>query len=112
MTGTTEVLLDPRAWPASIWAALLLGVATIAVQVFWRPSLPKNAPKWWRDADWPVVGALQFYSNRKSFFERAIAGAPNGVFSFYVGKKHIVGLSGAMGRKALFEEKELNFGAG
>ena len=112
MSATTEVLLDPRAWPMSIWVALLLGLATIALQVFWRPTLPKNAPKWWKDADWPIVGALQFYSNRKIFIEKAIENAPNGIFSFYVGKKHIVGLSGPVGRKTLFENKDLNFSVG
>ncbi|KAK7741914.1 hypothetical protein SLS62_010891 [Diatrype stigma] len=113
MAAITELLLrPPSAWPASVWAVLLAGLATLAVQVFWRPSIPKNAPKWFREGDWPIAGALRFYSARSDFFRNAMKHSPTGNFSFYIGKKQVVGLSGPEGRKVFFENRELGFSEG
>lgn len=113
MAAITELLLrPPSAWPASLWAVLLAGLATLVVQALRRPSMPKNAPKWWREGDWPIAGALRFYSARSDFFRSAMKHSPTGNFSFYVGKKQIVGLSGPEGRKVFFENRDLGFTEG
>lgn len=40
------------------------------------------------------------------------AKSPTGIFSFFVGKKHVVSVSGEVGRKTFYESKDLNLSAG
>ncbi|RYO88763.1 hypothetical protein DL766_005187 [Monosporascus sp. MC13-8B] len=112
MATVAEALLIPQKWPASVWVLLLTGLATLAVQVFWRPALPKNAPKWWKGGDWPVLGALRFYSQRADFYREAISHSPSGNFSFYMGKKHLIGLSGPEARRTFYDSRELSLNEG
>ena len=81
--------------------------------LFYRPRIPENAPKAWGAYDWPVVGsALKFYSKRRDMVVEGQATSKNGNFSFFIGKKHVVSLSGLAGRKTFFESPALNFPAG
>lgn len=112
MATITETLLNLEAWPASVWVVLLTGLATLATQLFRRPSLPKNAPGWWKGEDWPIAGALRFYSARRDYFRNAVKHSSTGNFSFYIGKKQIVGLSGPEGRKTFFDSRDLSFTEG
>jgi sterol 14-demethylase len=98
--------------------ALYLAVASLAAFavfqfVLARPPLPKNAPKAWSACDWPIVGsALAFYSRRRDMVMAGLAASPTGNFSFYIGNKHVVVLSGPGGRKTFYENRTLNFSAG
>ncbi|KAI1126849.1 cytochrome P450 6A1 [Nemania abortiva] len=106
----STALLQPQEWTATVWVLLLTTAATLLSRVFWRPALPKNAPKWYRKGDWPIVGALAFYYGRRADFVReALQASKTGNFSFYIGKKQLIGVSGAEGRKLFFESKDLNF---
>ncbi|CAJ2511398.1 Uu.00g070230.m01.CDS01 [Anthostomella pinea] len=110
---TTDYILDtglhPQRWHSSIWILLLTTLATVFFQVFRRSTLPSNAPKWFKNGDWPVMGTLRFYKTRGDWFIDALRSSPTGNFSFYVGKKQVVGLSGPEGRKTFFESRDLNF---
>jgi len=65
---------------------------------------------WYKKGDWPIVGTPDFYyGKRADFFRDALKESKTGNFSFYVGKKQIIGTSGAQGRKLFFESKDLNF---
>ncbi|KAH9996992.1 cytochrome P450 6A1 [Xylariaceae sp. FL0662B] len=112
MTAVVETIFNPPSWPSSIWVLLLSSLVLLLFRVFRRPSLPANAPKWWKTGDWPILGALRFYKDRRDFYTEAVRDSPTGSFSFYVGKKQIVGLSGPEGRKFFFESRDLNFSAG
>ncbi|GAP93132.1 putative cytochrome p450 6a1 [Rosellinia necatrix] len=110
MDAALSVALRPREWSATAWVLLLTTAASIFYRVFWRPALPKNAPKWYKKGDWPIVGALEFYYGRRADFTReALQASKTGNFSFYIGKKQMIGISGAEGRKLFFESKDLNF---
>lgn len=89
----------------------LLGIA--AAYLYLRPALvqPKGAPPLIKE-DWPIVGTLRFFIARWDFFREGIAHSVSGQFSFHVGSKHVIGLSGDEARKAFFESKELSFNAG
>jgi cytochrome P450 len=112
MEMVMERLRDPQSWPASVWVLLLTGAVTTFFQVFYRPSLHKKAPSWWKSNDWPIVGAVKFYTARNDYFREAMAHSATGDFSFMVGKKHIVGMSSPEGRKTFFDSRQLNFTEG
>ncbi|KAI1179586.1 cytochrome P450 6A1 [Nemania sp. FL0916] len=106
----STALLQPQGWPATAWILLLTAAATVFYRVFWRPALPSNAPMWYKKGDWPILGSLEFYYGRRAdFFRDAMRQSKTGNFSFYIGKKQLIGVSGPEGRKLVFESKELNF---
>ncbi|KAI0485527.1 cytochrome P450 6A1 [Xylaria cf. heliscus] len=106
----STALLQPQEWSATVWVLLLTTAATLLFRVFWRPAFPANAPKWYKKGDWPILGAIEFYYGRRADFTReALQASKTGNFSFYVGKKQMIGVSGIEGRKLFFESKDLNF---
>jgi hypothetical protein len=93
-------------------AVLSIAILTTAfIYTFQRPSLPKNAPPLVSEA-WPIIGSMQFFTERWDFFQRQIAHSPTGNFSFYAGDKPVIGLSGDESRRIFFESKHLGFAEG
>ena len=76
-----------------------------------RPSFPSRAPKL-ASQNYPIVGALGFFTERYTFCERASAQSPTGNYSFHLGKHRVIGVSGKDGRKAVFENRQLGFAEG
>ncbi|KAK3326234.1 cytochrome P450 6A1 [Apodospora peruviana] len=108
----TEHITNYQAWPAAVWILLLTTAVSLLALVFWRPSFPKNAPKFSKADDWPLVGALRFFSDRRNFLLYGTNQSQSGSFSFYLGKYRIVAVSGPEGRKAFFDSKELSMPEG
>ncbi|KAI1753783.1 cytochrome P450 6A1 [Xylaria castorea] len=110
MGATLSTAIQPQQWSATVWVLLLTTAATLFFRVFWRPAFPKNGPKWYKKGDWPILGALEFYYGRRAdFMKDALRASKTGNFSFYIGKKQLIGVSGEEGRKLFFESKDLNF---
>lgn len=99
-------------WPATIWVVVLTTIVGLLAQVVRRPSMPKNAPKLFKPADWPVVGALRFFTNRGAFLRHGSQSTESGNFSFYLGKHQVVNLASLEGRKVFFESKDLSMSEG
>ena len=76
-----------------------------------RPSFPSKAPKL-VSHNYPIVGALAFFTERWTFFQRASAHSPTGNFSFHLGKHPVVGVSEEESRKVFFDSKQLGFAEG
>jgi hypothetical protein len=79
--------------------------------LFKRPSLPNNAPPLVSES-WPIIGSMQFFTQRWDFFQRQMAHSPSGNFSFYAGDKIVVGLSGEESRRIFFDHKQLDLNQG
>lgn len=101
-------LNSPVLGVAFVFLALL---ATAYAFLFARPSLPKNAPPLVTEA-WPLIGSMQFFTQRWDFFQRQMAHSPNGNFSFWAGDKPVIGLSGDESRRIFFEHRHLGFSEG
>lgn len=86
---------------------LLFGIRIL----FSRVSFPPRAPKLVRQ-NYPIVGALSFFTERFTFCQRAAAESSTGNYSFYVGKHPVVGVSGEEGRKVFFENRQLGLAEG
>lgn len=71
---------------------------------------PKAPPR--VHEEWPVLGALRFFTARWDFYQHARSQAKSGNFSFFLGKHPVVGLTGDRGRKLFFESKGLGFAEG
>ncbi|KAK0636368.1 cytochrome P450 6A1 [Bombardia bombarda] len=94
------------------WILLLSGVVYGFVRLTSRPKWPKTAPKFLKTEDWPVLGALRFFSDRRNFVLHGTSQAESNNFSFYFGKHQLVGMGGQDARKAFFESKELSMSEG
>jgi len=98
----------------SPWLVIVtfLSIAVGVLSIFFHTaySLPEKAPTFIQG--WPIVGCLRFFTARWDFHKSAAASSPTGNFSYYVGTKPVVGLSGDQSRKFFFENRRLNFGAG
>lgn len=75
--------------------------------------LPLNSPKHWTEFNWPFVGsAIRFFRHRVDMVFEAQKSPTSGAFSILVGGKHVVVLTGDIGRKTFFETKDLNLPQG
>lgn len=103
-----------ESWPAqTVYVLLITFVITLlAGNIAWRPSLPKSAPQFLKIYDWPIVGAIQWFSNREKFLTHGSRATKTGNFSFYLGKLQVVSFSGLEARKTFFESRDLNMAEG
>lgn len=90
------------AWILTVTTLLLL-LARSTQQV----PFPKSAPQLIK-GNWPIVGALRFFTSRGPFLKEGASITKTGNFSFYCGKHRVVGLSGIDGRKTFYESKDLS----
>lgn len=101
--------LSGHRWSTS-FAVVVVSLLALFIKTTWQPAWPRGTPKLTRE--WPIVGALGFFTRRKTFFEEAVRQSPTTNFSTYVGKYQVVGLSGPEARKVFFENKDLGFNEG
>ncbi|KAM7203021.1 cytochrome P450 6A1 [Rhypophila sp. PSN 637] len=107
-----RLLTSHDEWPTTVWVLCLTTLIGFLVKLFWRPAFPKNAPKLWKPKDWPIVGALAFFTDRRNFLTHGSRTQKTGAFSFYLGKYQVVNISGREGRKAFFDSRELSMSEG
>lgn len=97
------------------WSILVvLGLCSLFVSyVIFSPrqSFSPHSPKQISD-QYPIFGALRFFSERWDFYRDAIAESKTGNFSFYLGKYGVIGFSGRQARKDFFESKILSLHEG
>jgi hypothetical protein len=98
-------------YSTTISFGILSIIVFVLLQLSWRPKFPKRAPKLVRE-NFPVLGALRFFTARWDFYRHGVSQSKTGNFSFYVGKNQIVGISGDKGRKLFFESKALGLAEG
>jgi hypothetical protein len=89
---------------------LLLGVIGLALLTH-RPARSAKTPPS-IDDDYPILGALRFWTARWEFFDRAQAQSPSGNFSFFIGHRPVVGIGTDAAKKIYFESKQLGFTEG
>ncbi|KAI0006915.1 cytochrome P450 [Xylariaceae sp. FL0662B] len=116
MTKLTDRLVEGfvrlHAWPTALFILLLilltlLGPVAGYFSVRTLPSLPKGSPQHRVAGHLPLIGAaFPFFRRRRDML------VSNESFSFFVGSKHIVNLSGLDGRKTFFESRNLSVSQG
>lgn len=84
----------------------------LCFHVFKRDSLPEGSPGLITSGNYPLLGALSFFTKRHDLFQHERRFSKNGVFRFNVGREHIFGVTGSKGRTALFDNRNLNLGEG
>ena len=106
-----DTLLSNANTPLSLTVLAIALVATAYFYAFARPTFAKNTPPYTSET-WPIIGSMQFFTQRWSFFQRQMAHSSSGNFSFHVGDKQVVALSGDESRRVFFDSKSLGFTEG
>jgi hypothetical protein len=112
MSTVVELLLRPQTWPTTVWVLLATSLAIFTYRLLRQPPFPPNAPRFWKEGDWPLIGAIRFYIDKHDMIHQAQKTTTTGNFSFYVGKKQVVSLSGQEARKTFFESKDFHLNKG
>jgi hypothetical protein len=97
--------------PLQISVAIAIPLIFCICYLSSRTVFPPKAPKVARH-NYPIVGALGFFTERWTFCQRAIADSPTGNFSFHLGKHPIIGVSGKEARKVFFDNRQLSSAEG
>lgn len=96
----------PRLLPGTFAFTCMIALCLFRVMVWARPSPLVNIPPLIGD-NYPVIGSLNFWSERWQFWQRGRAASATGNFSFYVGSHLVVAVNGEDSRKWFFETKQL-----
>ncbi|KAF7560199.1 hypothetical protein G7046_g3949 [Stylonectria norvegica] len=83
----------------------------IYVKLFSRQTLHPKAPPLAHGV-YPVLGAVQFFSRRWDFFRNAARASPTANFSFFVGRKPVIGLTSEASRQVFFDNRFFGFAEG
>jgi sterol 14-demethylase len=92
-----------------IVVSLALGV--FAAYLYLNRALPEGAPPLTK-SDWPLIGPIRFWTRRWDFFREAAKTSSNGNFSFHVGNRVVVGVSGDEARRAFMDSRHLDATSG
>jgi hypothetical protein len=92
---------------------LFAPVALVTYYIFFVPGVefPPEAPKQIKE-QYPVFGALGYFSEKWNFYRRCIGDSPMGSFTFYLGKHAVVGLAGETARETFYNSRELGLTQG
>lgn len=88
----------------------VLFTAYVLVVTYLR-RIPANAPPVASD-DFPLTGAVRFWTKRWEWFQQTRLHTPTGNFTFHAGPNTLVALSGEKGRRLFFESRDLGFAEG
>ncbi|KAE8556026.1 hypothetical protein EYB25_000725 [Talaromyces marneffei] len=108
---TRMVSLDPEFYQSPVTIGLgtiLAAILSLFAFVSYTPRVDKRVPKFTSDT-YPFIGAANFMWRKGQFLKDSFKESKTGHFSFWVGKKHVVGVSGEAGRKAFLEGPGLDF---
>jgi hypothetical protein len=104
-----DLLVDFRTLALGVGAIAVLGSAL--VYLFSRPAFGKGAPALTQEA-FPIIGSLQFFTQRWDWWQKAKAHSGTSNFSFYAGQHPVVAVSSPEAQKVFFEDKRLGFAEG
>lgn len=99
--GTSQILLT----------AVSVALGLFAAYLYLGRALPKGAPPLIK-GEWPLIGPTSFWTRRWDFFQDAIKASVDGYFSFHVGHRVVVGVSGDAGRRAMMDSRHLDANSG
>jgi len=107
---------DSLRFQPSISPVQLLILTAVFAGIFYlvfiqRPAFTSNAPKV-ISSDWPIVGALKFWTARRDFWIQNLKETATGNFSYHLGKHRVVGVFSKEGRDAFFFNRDLNMAEG
>ncbi|KAK4234363.1 cytochrome P450 [Achaetomium macrosporum] len=92
--------------------SLVTALVGLLAYLSYTPSVDKKAPALLTTGTTPFIGSFEYLQRQWTFWRKARAQSRTGNFSFWLGKHHVVGISGPNARKVFFETPELEFTSG
>ncbi|RMZ83615.1 hypothetical protein DV738_g927, partial [Chaetothyriales sp. CBS 135597] len=82
-------------------------VLTFLAYVSYTPKVDPRSPAFTTET-YPIIGSWKFFTEKMKFWRSCIEKSKNGSFSFWLGKTHVVGVSGEAARKMYLDNRSLN----
>ncbi|KAM0794057.1 cytochrome P450 [Usnea florida] len=76
----------------------------------YTPKFNRKSPAFTTDTV-PLIGSWGFMTRKYDFYKKSVKESKTGNFSCWLGKHHMIGLSGEANRKAFLNEQRLDFAA-
>ncbi|KAI0121124.1 cytochrome P450 [Xylariales sp. AK1849] len=102
---------DPSVFqaPATLGLAAFITVfVSFLTYLLHKPSIDKKAPGFVSDTI-PFFGAFNFYARPWEWWQTASRKSKTGHFSFWVGKHHVIGVTGEAARKMFMDNHDMDF---
>ncbi|KAH6722844.1 putative cytochrome P450 [Leptodontidium sp. MPI-SDFR-AT-0119] len=122
-TSNVTASFTPNMDPDSLrltTAAWLPGVIATGFFLFlcFTPRVKKGSPQFTKEK-YPVIGSYKFFTHKwfvafvlglpqRTFWKSALLGSKTGNFSFWLGKNHVVGVSGEAARKMYLDHRDMD----
>ncbi|KAI1378720.1 putative cytochrome P450 [Hypoxylon crocopeplum] len=91
---------------AALTALMAFFVSSLAY-LSYTPTVDKRAPAFTTDVV-PFIGSWSFFTQKMGFWKSSMARSKTGNFSFWLGKNHVVGVSGEAARKMYLDHRSLH----
>ncbi|KAF2272824.1 putative cytochrome P450 [Westerdykella ornata] len=88
-------------------AGFIASFVSFLAYLSYTPKVDKRAPAF-TSYTVPIIGSWRFYTQKLGFWRDAVNESKNGHFSFWLGKNHIVGVSGEAARKMYLDHRSLH----
>ncbi|EED18907.1 cytochrome P450, putative [Talaromyces stipitatus ATCC 10500] len=88
-------------------AGLLATLISLLAYMSYSPPIDKRSPAFTSDTV-PFIGSWRFFTQKLPFWRNSMALSKTGNFSFWLGKNHVVGVSGEASRKMYLESRSLH----
>ncbi|RAH41256.1 cytochrome P450 [Aspergillus brunneoviolaceus CBS 621.78] len=88
--------------------ATVTTVLAYIVFLSYTPRVDRKSPKFTPNTV-PLVGSWSFFTQKWAFWQDCVAKSPTGHFSFWLGKYHVVGMSGPAARKVFLDNPNFDF---
>ncbi|KAK3202400.1 hypothetical protein GRF29_161g1074532 [Pseudopithomyces chartarum] len=105
-----ESVIFPPTYVVLVLVLILLCFAAYSKLLSRPPFHPKAPPL--THGVFPVVGAIRFFTHRWDFFREAARASPTGNFSFFIGRKPVIGLTSEASRQIFFDNRHFGFAEG
>ncbi|KAF1952292.1 putative cytochrome P450 [Byssothecium circinans] len=86
---------------------LMTAFISLLAYMSYTPKVDKRAPAFTSDTV-PFIGSWNFFFKKMDFWRSSMARSKTGNFSFWLGKNHVVGVSGEAARKLYLEDRRLH----
>ncbi|KUJ11672.1 putative cytochrome P450 [Mollisia scopiformis] len=87
--------------------ALIATLVSALAYLSYTPKVDKKSPAFTSDT-FPFIGSWRFFTQKIGFWKKSMAESKTGNFSFWLGKNHIVGVSGEAARKMYLDDRRLH----
>ncbi|PPJ60177.1 hypothetical protein CBER1_08988 [Cercospora berteroae] len=104
------IIADKGTFPIAL-TSLVTALVALLTYYLRPPAVHPKSPAFTSDTS-PIIGSFGYISRQLTWYKKSVKESTSGHFSFRLGRRHVIGLSGVAARKWFFEEPLLDLVTG